>query len=59
MERGLYLMCFKKIIIFSVKDYNANKPIENALPQTGIIINVFHDGISGQQCVAVGFTKWD
>ncbi|WP_265459378.1 hypothetical protein [Enterococcus sp. HY326] len=47
-------MKFKHIVIFSVKDFNANTEKEGYFPQDGVVINVFLRS-SGTNAVAVGF----
>lgn len=49
-------MKFKRIVVFSVKDFNKNKEKDGYLPQDGTIINAFV-GSTGLNCVAVGYDR--
>ncbi|MBP1040926.1 hypothetical protein I6N95_07910 [Vagococcus sp. BWB3-3] len=48
-------MTFKKVIIFSLKEFNDNKPNDGYSPQNGHVINVFFSANRLTECVAVGF----
>lgn len=50
-------MTFKKIVLFTLKEYNENTPKEECFPQEGHVINVLLGSPSLMQLVAVGFAK--
>ena len=50
-------MQFKKIICFSVRDFNDNKAQGEYYPQEGFVINCFFHENMVTEYVAVGFTK--
>ena len=50
-------MQFKKILCFSLKDYNKNKPKDDRYPQDGVVINCFYSPNLVTEFVAVGYAN--
>ena len=47
-------MKFKRVLVFTVKEFNKNKEKDCYLPQNGTVINAFV-GSNGLNCLAVGY----
>lgn len=45
---------FKRVVVFTVKEFNKNKEKDGYLPQNGTVINAFV-GSNGLNCLAVGY----
>lgn len=50
-------MTFKKIIIFTVQEFNDNQEKEGYLPQSGVVINTMMLANPSTVYVSVGYSK--
>ncbi|MGM0113364.1 hypothetical protein IGI52_003736 [Enterococcus sp. DIV0187] len=48
-------MRFKKIVIFSIREFNDNKEKDGVLPQDGIVINTMVNASTFTTHVSVGY----